>query len=80
MAEYLLRVCTNFAEEDFIKFTKDMLREDQINWLKSLTWIDEEISEELHEDGTKTTITTEKIVPLIEDDEDLDDFECFLKK
>lgn len=34
----------------------------------------------LHEDGTKTTITTEKIVPLIEDDEDLDDFECFLKK
>lgn len=57
-----------------------MLREDQINWLKSLTWIDEEISEELHEDGTKTTIITEKIVPLIEDDEDLDDFECFLRK
>ena len=34
----------------------------------------------LHEDGTKTTIITEKIVPLIEDDEDLDDFECFLRK
>lgn len=80
MAEYLLRDCTNFTEEDFAKFTKDMSRTEQINWLKSLTCIDEETSEELHEDGTKTTITTEKIVPLIEDDEDLKEFDCFLKE
>lgn len=80
MAGYLLRDCTNFTEEDFVKFKKDMSRTDQIDWLKSLTWIDKETSEELHEDGTKTTITTEKIVPLIEDDEDLEDFECLLKE
>lgn len=78
--ERILRDCTNFTEEDFTKFMKDMSRAEQIRWLKSLTWIYEETSEELHEDGTKTTITTEEIVPLIECDEDLEDFKCFLKK
>ena len=58
-----LRDCTNFTEEDFVKFKEDMSRAEQIRWLKSLTWIYEE-----------------KIIPLIEDDEDLEDFECFLKK
>lgn len=80
LAEKLLKDCTNFKEEDFVKFTETMTREEQILWLKSLTWIDEDVSKELHEDGTKTTIITEKIVPLIEEDEDLQDFECFLKK
>ena len=80
MAECLLRVCTNFTKEDFIKFKEDMSKSEQIDWLKSLTWIDEEIFEEIHEDGTKTTIVTEKIIPLIENDEDLKDFECLLKE
>lgn len=78
--EDYLRDCTNFTEEDFTKFKNYMSREDQIRWLKSLTWIYEETTEELHEDGTKTTITTEEIVPLIGNDEDLKEFDCFLKE
>ena len=70
MAEYVLRVCINFEEEDFVKFKEDMSREDQINWLKSLLWV-----------GKKgTDITTEGNIPLIENDEELEDFNCFLKE
>lgn len=78
--ERFLRECTNFTEEDFTKFKKTMSREEQICWLKSLTYIEEEVNEKCFEDGTKTIVTTEIIVPLIESDEDLEEFESLLKQ